>query len=270
MDGQEPQNNSGRASAAGFGPDHGHHSTAAVARPRPGRGPASRAGSGRTDSPRRGSYRRGDGTADRRSNTGLRARIAAPTRQSGARGPLDRRAPTRAAPDLPHASRTVRHGACRGGPDVRGIADDALPGDGDGHQPGDQDPAGQRDPHRRTPGPADRGAGRAGPCGRARQASVPRERRAVIALPSPGSDPPRPDGRAGRTRRHGCAERRRGPAPQAAGRRRGTGTATGGQGRSGTGRRAGPVAARSRQDGPGGRPLTPADTVPHHRQHPYR
>src|SRR5690348_13609343 len=37
MDGQEPQNTSGGASAAGAGPDHGYHRTAAVARPGSGR-----------------------------------------------------------------------------------------------------------------------------------------------------------------------------------------------------------------------------------------
>lgn len=209
MDGQEPQNNSGGASAARLGPGHGNHGAAAVARPRPGRGTASGAGSGWTDSPRRGSYRRGDATADRRSDVGLRTGAAAPPRQPGTRRPLDRRAPAGAAPDVPHTPGAVRHGACRGGPDVRGAADDSLPGDGHGHQPGDQGPAGQRDPHRRAAGPADRGARRTGPRGRSGQAPVPGQRGPLFTLPAPGSDQARPDGRARGARRDGRAERGR-------------------------------------------------------------
>src|SRR3954452_6236302 len=91
MDGQEPQNTSGRASAAGVGPDHGYHRTAAVARPRSGRSTASGAGAGRTDSPRRGSYRRGSPTADWRSDFGLRVGVAAKAWRSRAGSELDRR-----------------------------------------------------------------------------------------------------------------------------------------------------------------------------------
>ncbi|MEY9487984.1 hypothetical protein RKD26_003778 [Streptomyces calvus] len=138
MDGQEPQNTSGGASAAGTGPGHGYHCTAAVARPRSGRSTASGAGAGRTDSPRRGSYRRGRATADWRPNTGLRVGVAAKAWRSRAGGPLDRRAASRAPPDLPLASGAVRHGARRGRTDVRGAADDSLPGDGHRDQPGDQ------------------------------------------------------------------------------------------------------------------------------------
>src|SRR5882757_10022581 len=157
MDGQEPQINSGRASSAGAGPDHGYHRTAAVARPRSGRSTASGAGAGRTDSPGRGSYRRGRTTADWRSNTGLCVGTASPTRSTRTRSELDWRTPPGAAPDLSLASGEVRHGPCRGRPDVRGAADDSLPSDGHGDQPGDQGPAGQRDPYRRSAGPTDRG-----------------------------------------------------------------------------------------------------------------
>src|SRR5688572_7692098 len=194
MDGQEPQNTSGRAFAAGIGPDHGYHRTAAVARPRSGRSTASGAGAGRTDSPRRGSYRRGRATADWRPNTGLRVGVAAKARRSGTGGPLDRRAASRAAPDLSLASGAVRHGARRGRTDVRGVADDSLPGDGHRDQPGDQGPAGLRDPHRRSAVPADRGARRTGTRGRPRQAPVPGERGTLLAFPVAGSDPARPDG----------------------------------------------------------------------------
>src|SRR6266545_2785361 len=132
MDGQEPQNTSGGASAAGVGPDHGYHRTAAVARPRSGRSTASGAGAGRTDSPRRGSYRRGSATADWRSNIGLRVGTAPQARGTRTRRELDWRTPTGTSPDLPLASGEVRHGACRGRPDVRGAADDSLPSDGHG------------------------------------------------------------------------------------------------------------------------------------------
>ncbi len=194
-------------------PATGYHGAAAVARPRSGRSTASGAGPGGTDSPRRGSYRRGAPTADRRSNSGLRARTAAQTRQSGPGRPLDRRAPAGAAPDVPRAPGALRHGACRAGPDVRGAADDPLPGDRQRGQPGDQGPAGQRDPHRRTAGPADRGARRARPRRGSRQAPVPRQRGAVLAIAPAGPDQVRPDGRSRGPRRDGRAERCRGRSP---------------------------------------------------------
>ncbi|CAK7287836.1 hypothetical protein SGPA1_50802 [Streptomyces misionensis JCM 4497] len=208
MDGQEPQNTSGGASAAGTGPGHGYHCAAAVARPRSGRCTASGAGAGRTDSPRRGSYRRGGATAHRRSNSGLRIGVAAKAWRSGTRRPLDRRTPAGAASDVPLAPGAVRHGRRRARPDVRGAADDAVPGDRHRHQPGDPCPAGLRDPHRRTAGPADRGARRPGARRRAGQAPVPGERGPIVPLPAAGPDPARPDGRARRARRDGRAERR--------------------------------------------------------------
>ncbi len=246
MDGQEPQNTSGGASAAGVGPDHGYHRAAAVARPRSGRSAAGGAGAGRTYSPRRGSYRRGGPTADRRSNTGLRVGVAAKARRSRTGGQLDWRTPPGAAPDLPLASGAMRHGACRGGPDVRGAADDSLPGDGHGDQQGDQGPAGLGDPHRRTAGPADRGARRAGPRGRSRQAPLPGQRRSLVTVPAAGPHQARPHGRPGGARGDGRPERRGGPAtPQ-----------------SGTGRPPGRGAGR--QDGPGTRPRCSGATTPRH------
>lgn len=211
MDGQEPQNTSGGASAARTGPGHGYHCAAAVARPRSGRSAASGARAGRADSPRRGSYRCGDATADRRSSSGLRTGAAAQAWCSGPGGPLDRRAPARAPPDLPDTSGAVRHGGRRARTDVRGAADDALPGDGHGHQPGDQGPAGCRDPHRRSAGPADRGARRPGARGRAGQAPVSGQRGPFVPFPAAGSDPARSDGRSGGARRDGRPERRGGP-----------------------------------------------------------
>ncbi|MCF2436593.1 GPP34 family phosphoprotein [Streptomyces thinghirensis] len=119
MDGQEPQNTSGGASAAGVGPDHGYHRTAAVARPRSGRAQLVELALAGRIAPD------GDRIAvvaprpTGRSNTGLRVGVAAKAWRSRTGGQLDWRAPPGAAPDLPLASGAMRHGACRGGPDVR-------------------------------------------------------------------------------------------------------------------------------------------------------
>ncbi len=170
------------------------------------------AGAGRTDSPRRGSYRRGGTTADREiqhwtARWSCCEGVALPYgRSTGLAGPAwgcarpTSRIWSDAAWCMPWRARCA------------GAADDSLSGDGHGDQQGDRGPAGLGDPHRRTAGPATRGARRAGPRGRSRQAPLPGQRRTLVTVPPAGPHQARPHGRTGGARGDGRPERRGGPA----------------------------------------------------------